>query len=262
MTDIDTSSRPALPPPPRQTEVKDEFIRVRGSWGPAWESILRLDPEFLHAYLGFSAVSARKDQLSPVVREFIYIAADSAATHMFTAGTRAHIRLALELGATANEVMEVLELTSTLGIHAANIGVPLLLEVLEEEGLRDGPTPLNEKQESLKAEFTATRGYWHTFWEGLLEIDPELFEAYTEFSSVPWRHGTLEPKVKELVYCAFDAAATHLYVPGLKLHMRNAIRLGATADEVMAVLEIVSVIGIHAAMEAAPVLEEELARLT
>jgi alkylhydroperoxidase/carboxymuconolactone decarboxylase family protein YurZ len=257
MTDVATTPRPALSV--RQAEVKEEFVRVRGTWGPAWESILRLDPEFLHAYLGFSAVPARKGHLSPVVREFIYIAADSAATHMFTAGTRAHIRTALELGATADEVMEVLELTSTLGIHAANIGVPLLLEVLEEEGLRDGPTPLSEKQESLKAGFTVTRGYWHTFWDGLLELDPELFEAYTDFSSVPWRRGPLEPKVKELVYCAFDAAATHLYVPGLKLHMRNAIRLGATPEEVMAVLEIVSVIGIHAAMEAVPVLEEELA---
>lgn len=258
MTDVATTPRPALSS--HQAEVKKEFVRVRGSWGPAWESILRLDPEFLHAYLNFSAVPARKQHLSPVVREFIYIAADSAATHMFTAGTRAHIRIALELGATADEIMEVLELTSTLGIHAANVGVPLLLEVLEEESLRDGPTPLTEKQESLKEAFTATRGYWHTSWDGLLELDPELFEAYTEFSSVPWRHGPLEPKVKELVYCAFDAAATHLYVPGLKLHMRNAIRLGATAEEVMAVLEIVSVIGIHAAMEAAPVLEEELAR--
>jgi alkylhydroperoxidase/carboxymuconolactone decarboxylase family protein YurZ len=65
--------------------------------------------------------------------------------------------------------------------------------------------------------------------------------------------------VKELVYCAFDAAATHLYVPGLKLHMRNAVRYGATQEEIMEVLEIASVIGIHAATSAAPVLLEEAA---
>ena len=156
--------------------------------------------------------------------------------------------------------MEVLELTSTLGIHAANIGVPLLLEVLTEEGIRTGPKPLDERQEKIKAEFTENRGYWHSFWDGLLEIDPDLFEAYTEFSSVPWRTGVLEPKVKELIYTAFDASATHLYVPGLKLHMRNAVRYGATQEEIMEVLEIVSVIGIHAATVAAPILEEEAAR--
>lgn len=25
-----------------------------------------------------------------------------------------------------------------------------------------------------------------TFWEDFLALDPEFFEAYTEFSSVPW----------------------------------------------------------------------------
>ncbi len=92
-----------------------------------------------------------------------------------------------------------------------------------------------------------------------MELDPELFEAYVEFSSVPWRTGVLEPKVKELMYCAFDAAATHLYVPGLKLHMRNALRYGATREELMEMLEIVSVIGIHGALVAAPMLEHALA---
>lgn len=38
--------------------------------------------------------------------------------------------------------------------------------------------------------------------------------------------------------------------------MRNAIRHGATQDEIMEVLEIVSVIGIHGALIRAPVLEE------
>ena len=28
-------------------------------------------------------------------------------------------------------------------------------------------------------------------------------------SDVPWRSGTLEPKVKEFIYITFDAAATH-----------------------------------------------------
>jgi alkylhydroperoxidase/carboxymuconolactone decarboxylase family protein YurZ len=244
----------------RQEELKAEFQRVRGTWSDAWESILRLDPDFLEAYLKFSAVPWRKNHLEDKVKEFVYLAADAAATHLYTPGIRQHIRAALAFGATKEEIMEVLELTATLGIHASNIGVPLLLEVLEEEGIRKGPKPLDERQERIKAEFTENRGYWHTFWDGLLEVDPDLFEAYTEFSSVPWRNGVLEPKVKELIYTAFDASATHLYVPGLKLHIRNAVRYGATQEEIMEVLEIVSVVGIHAATVAAPILEEELGR--
>jgi alkylhydroperoxidase/carboxymuconolactone decarboxylase family protein YurZ len=134
----------------------------------------------------------------------------------------------------------------------------VLLEVLEEEGLRNGPEPLDARREALKSSFIENRGYWHSSWEGLLELDPELFDAYVEFSSVPWRTGVLPPLVKELMYCAFDAAATHLYVPGLKLHMRNALKYGATKEQLMEMLEIVSVIGIHGALVAAPMLEQAL----
>lgn len=242
----------------RQEEVKKDFIEVRGTWSPLWESILTLDPEFLAAYLNLSAVPWKKNHLDAKTKEFIYIAVDAAATHLYEPGIRQHIKAALDHGAAPQEIMEVIELTSTLGIHAMNIGVPLLVEVLTEAGLRDGPAPLDEYQERLKADFTETRGYWHPFWDEILELDPEMFEAYTEFSSVPWEAGTLEPKVKEFVYIAFDCAATHLYVPGLKLHMQNAVGYGATAEEILEVMEIASVIGIHAATTAVPILTEEL----
>jgi alkylhydroperoxidase/carboxymuconolactone decarboxylase family protein YurZ len=243
---------------PRQQEIKDAFVEQRGTWSPLWESILRLDPEFLLSYLDFSMVPWKKNHLDAKTKELMYIAVDAAATHLYQPGIRQHIKAALDVGATPQEIMEVIELTSTLGIHAMNIGVPLLVTVLEEKGLRTGPAPLDENQERVKAEFTANRGYWHSFWDEMLELDPELFEAYTNFSSVPWKTGTLPPKVREFVYIAFDAAATHLYVPGLKLHYENALGYGATVGELLEVLEIASVIGIHAATTAVPILVEEV----
>jgi alkylhydroperoxidase/carboxymuconolactone decarboxylase family protein YurZ len=241
-----------------QEEIKADFLRIRGTWSDSWERMLELDAPFVRSYLNFSAVPWTNGPLPPKIKEFIYIAADAAATHLYTPGIRQHVRAALALGATPQEIMEVLELTSTLGIHACNIGVPLLLEVLEEMGLELPSDVLSDRQQALKDEFTANRGYWHEFWDGILKLDPDLFEAYVEFSSVPWKTGTLEPKIKEFIYTAFDASATHLYVPGLKLHMRNALGYGATTAEIMEVLEIVSVIGIHAALVAVPILIEEL----
>lgn len=240
-----------------QEAIKDEFVRARGGWADHWEAILELDPDFMRAYLDFSAVPWRKNHLDNKTKEFIYIAVDAAATHLYEPGIRQHIKAGLKAGATKAEIMEVLELTATLGIHAMNIGVPILVEVLEEKGLRSGPAELSERQEQIKAEFTKTRGYWHAFWDEMLELDPELFEAYTEFSSVPWRTGTLSPKVKEFIYIAFDTAATHLYVKGLKLHIENAVGYGATPQEILEVMEIASVLGIHAVTTAAPILLEE-----
>ena len=77
---------------------------------------------------------------------------------------------------------------------------------------------------------------------------------------MPWRSGTLSPKVKEFVYIAFDTAATHLYVKGLKLHIENAIGYGATPQEILEIMEIASVLGIHAVTTAAPILAEEAAK--
>lgn len=179
---------------PRQQEIKAKFIEVRGTWGDSWEAVLRLDPGFLLAYLEFSAVPWQQNHLPAKVKELIYLAVDANATHMYLPGVRQHIQAALAAGATGAEIMEVLELIATLGIHAMNVGVPVLVEVLQEKGLRTGPAPLKERQQEIKAEFTKNRGYWHEFWDEMLELDPELFAAYTKFSSVPWRTGSLEPK--------------------------------------------------------------------
>jgi len=244
----------------KQLQAKAAFERSHGTWNAAWDSLLRLSPGFVEAYAGFAAVPWQKNHLPDKVKAFIAMVADAAATHLYRPGIQEHIEVAIAHGATREELVEVLQLISTVGIHASNVGVPVLLDVLEEEGMRDGPEPLDARREALKSSFIDNRGYWHSSWEGLLELDPELFDAYVEFSSEPWRTGVLEPKVKELMYCAFDAAATHLYVPGLKLHMRNALRYGATQEQIMEMLEIVSLIGIHGALEAAPLLEQALDR--
>jgi alkylhydroperoxidase/carboxymuconolactone decarboxylase family protein YurZ len=243
---------------PRQNEIKAEYIAARGSWGEPWETVLRIDPEFVAAYLGMYMVPWKKNRLSPKFKELCYISINAAATHMNVPGILPHIRAALDFGATPAEIMEVLELASTLGIHTMNIGVPLLVEVLEERG-RTEPSPLDEYQEQLKARFTEVRGYWHDFWNEMLELDPEMFAAYTEFSTVPWRTGSLTPAEKELIYISYDIAATHLYVPGTKLHIRNALNHGASVGEILEVMEISSILGIHAVTTAVPILSKELA---
>ncbi|KAL1845654.1 hypothetical protein Plec18170_009641 [Paecilomyces lecythidis] len=256
--------------------LKQRFTDENGehSWTEGWQSLLKQSSELFETSLNLRAVPKKKQNLSPKVQQLVSIAVDSASTHLYVPGIQEHITSALKEGATVAEVVEVIECSSTLGIHACNIGVPILMEVLREEGIyASHPTagaPLDARREKLKAEFTAKRGYWHGFWEDFLRLDPEFFEAYLDFSSVPWVKdvngegkctGALEPKTKELIYCAFDAAATHLYKPGLKLHMRNAIRHGATPEEIMEVLEIAALLSIHTATVAMPILEREAASL-
>lgn len=178
----------------------------RDAWDSNWKSVLNLSPELFDASINLLAAPRRKKHLSPKVQQLVSIAVDSAATHLYLPGVKQHIAQALKEGATQMEIMEVIELTSTLGIHACNIGVPLLVDVMKEAGIYDSHPvagkPLDAHREQLKAEFTKNRGYWHQFWEDFLAMDPEFFEAYLGFSSVPWSRvndqnkvGGLEPKV-------------------------------------------------------------------
>jgi alkylhydroperoxidase/carboxymuconolactone decarboxylase family protein YurZ len=118
---------------------------------------------------------------------------------------------------------------------------------------------LSKRQKYLKGKFMEERGYWDEKLLGqLLRLDPDFFEAYWNFSAVPWRKGALSPKVKEFIYIAIDASTTHLFGPGLRLHIRNALKYGATKEEIMEVLECVSVLGIHTCTLGVPILVEEM----
>lgn len=245
----------------RQSELKKNFVNERGYWASFWDDLLKADPNFFEAYLDFSAVPWRTGTLEPKIKELIYTAIDASTTHLYEPGLRQHIRNALGYGATKEEIMEVFELTSVLGIHSCTLGVPVLMEeYAKTQQTSENDDVLTDRQRQLKESFVTKRGYWASFWDGLLKIDPDFFEAYLGLSSVPWEHGVLEPKVKELIYAAIDAATTHLYEPGLRQHISNALGYGATREEVMEVLELTSVLGIHTCTLGVPILMEELER--
>jgi alkylhydroperoxidase/carboxymuconolactone decarboxylase family protein YurZ len=118
---------------------------------------------------------------------------------------------------------------------------------------------LTERQKQIKEKFTKARGYWsEEAWGQLLRLDPDFFEAYTDYSSKPWIKGVLPPKVKEFVYIAIDVSCTHLHAVGTRQHIKNALKYGATKEEIMEVFELASVLGIHTLNMAVPILVEEL----
>ncbi|MDP6687985.1 MAG: carboxymuconolactone decarboxylase family protein [Alphaproteobacteria bacterium] len=240
----------------RQQAIKDAFVKARGYWAKIMDQILGLSPDYFEAYTELSSVPWKHGVLEPKVKEFMYIAADASTTHLYNAGTRIHMQNALRHGATVEEIFEVLQLTASLGIHSCTVGVPILLEELAAAGKLE-EAPLDERQTALKEAFTENRGYWAPFLDGLLQHSPEFFEAYLKISSVPWRTGPLEPKVKEFVYIAIDGATTHLYEPGLRQHIRNAIQLGASKEELLEVLQLVTAIGVHTITDSVPILIKE-----
>jgi alkylhydroperoxidase/carboxymuconolactone decarboxylase family protein YurZ len=221
------------------------------------------DPKFFEAWMRLKNAAEGTGLLEPRLRELVGLAVNGAVTHLHEPAMRAHIRAALEAGATTEQIMEVLQLISVLGIHACSLGISSLQDEMNKAdialpaALQAALTP---RQERIKEDFTRDRGYWSERWETLLRLDAEFFEGYCGYSSHPWKTGSLAPKERELMYIAIDASTTHLYDPGLRVHYRNALRYGATMEEILEVLKLTSLIGIQSCTVGAAILEEELAR--
>lgn len=112
------------------TPVSDH-LRTTGNFNPAWTELAEMDPAWLEKFLDMGMTPIAAGVLDPLTLEFIAIAVDASCTHLYAPGVRRHIRKALELGATQQEILGVLQCVSVLGIHSCALGVPILAEELE-----------------------------------------------------------------------------------------------------------------------------------
>ena len=75
---------------------------------------------------------------------------------------------------------------------------------------------------------------------------------------MPQKNGPLAQKYKELILIAINAVTTHLYAPGVRRHIQNALKAGATREEILETIQLTTVMGIHACNLAIPILMEEV----
>ena len=112
-----------------------EPVHSTGNWHPSWESSARLDPVWTEKAIAISIAPAVSGALDPKTVELLRIALDLA--QQYPAGTRRHIRRALQSGATREEITSVLQLTCLQGLRSMQLGAPILLEELERLGTDD-----------------------------------------------------------------------------------------------------------------------------
>ena len=106
------------------------------------------------------------------------------------------------------------------------------------------------------------KGDWNPLWDQMHALDADFLEAYLAFRSVPHESGPLDTKTRELIMIAINAATTHLYEPGVRRHMQNAFKAGATQAEILETIQLTTVMGIHACNLAVPILIEEAQKHT
>ncbi|HSV82876.1 MAG TPA: carboxymuconolactone decarboxylase family protein [Ramlibacter sp.] len=121
------------PQPAFDTPVCDQ-LRANGNWNPHWEPFAALDPEWTEKFLAMGITPMVSGVLDAKTVEFIAIAVDASCTHMYAPGVRRHVRAALELGATKEEITAVLQCVSVLGIHTMSLAAPILIDELKAQG--------------------------------------------------------------------------------------------------------------------------------
>ena len=104
-------------------------------------------------------------------------------------------------------------------------------------------------------------GNWNPDWESWARFDPSWTDKAVSMSITPAVSGALDAKTIELIRIALDASCPRLYAPGVRRHIRRALEAGATRQEIIAVLQLVSMQGLHTMCLAAPILVEQLQAL-
>jgi alkylhydroperoxidase/carboxymuconolactone decarboxylase family protein YurZ len=182
-------------------------------------------------------------QLDALTCELIAFAVCLSVTTLDSAGARLHAERALALQANADQLHEVVLLVSGLGVHSLFEGTRLVNSLTSLEG--EVAQAMDEGRQQLWDKWIGQECYWNRFerevpgfLKGLLQASPQGFDAFFRYCAVPWNSGHLPVLVKELLSMAVDATPTHRFLPGVRLHLANAIRLGASREMVMQALEI------------------------
>lgn len=101
-------------------------------------------------------------------------------------------------------------------------------------------------------------GQWNQAWDQVAAFDDEWMEKFLDMGTHSVRKGIIDPRTYELIAIAVDASCTHMYSPGVKRHIAAALDLGVTPEEIMAVLQLVAVLGIHSVALGTPHLVDEM----
>ncbi len=198
----------------------------------------------------------RSGALSHKLVELVSLAFNVACTNQNAEGTRRHIRGALDAGASREEILMIIKMGSLLSIHTCSLGAPILLEEAKAAGVA---LPTNPPVPTPAADALKAAGQWNAAWDPFFQIAPAWTDAFMAVGGPVYGGGTLSAKDAELLSIAFDASITHIYAPGTRRRIKNALKAGASVAEIFEVLKICVTQGVQARNMAVPILAEELA---
>jgi alkylhydroperoxidase/carboxymuconolactone decarboxylase family protein YurZ len=183
------------------------------------------------------------EPLTAAARSLVEYAVCTSVTTLDLARARTAAERALDQGATPAQLHEVLTLVSGLGVHSLMEGSRDLADVVARRG--EGPPAVDEDRAELRERLLGSAPFWDVFeghvpgfLDALLRLSPVSFEGFIAYGALPARTRQVQPVVKEVISVALDALPNHRYLPGLRLHLENALRMGAGSTAINEALAI------------------------
>jgi alkylhydroperoxidase/carboxymuconolactone decarboxylase family protein YurZ len=213
------------------------------TWGSRSLDLLReLDPEWIESYSRMTINPWLSGAFSAKEFALIAVALSATITNLGGEALRRHIASALRAGATQLEVLEVLKMAALSALRPMSLGAPILIEEAKAAGISFDTTVESETPD----------------WGSIYQLDPTWTEAFVEAGLGLHTNGVLTPKFVELIGVAFEAAIAH-NAPGVHRHMKAALDLGATPEQILTILKLCVSQGADALYFGVPILAEEAA---
>ena len=115
---------------------------------------------------------------------------------------------------------------------------------------------MDDRARELTKRMEEERGFGRLWRKLLAERDPVFMELFHNVAMHVFRDGALSRKMKEIICICADAL--QLYEPGVRIHTRNALKLGATEQEIIEALEAAIMPGIHYLSVLLPAIADEV----
>jgi alkylhydroperoxidase/carboxymuconolactone decarboxylase family protein YurZ len=232
--------------------VTIQGARRTGLWGPALALLEQWDPTWTQACHEMSVHPWRNSVLSDRFAVLVCIALNAACTTLDGEAVRRHIRAALAAGSSRDEIAFVVKCATVVSLHSLSVAAPILM--IEAESQEPSP---HHPTATPTCDALRAAGQWNTAWDPFVQLDPQWTEEFMTLGADIYSSDVLTSKEIELLSIAVDASVSHMYVPGIRRHIRGALDAGATVEEIVAVLQLCVSQGVQACNLAIPILDEE-----
>lgn len=192
------------------------------------------------------------EPLEPLQSALIALAVSTSVTLLDRKEIESAIALAFDVGATVEQVQEIVALASGLGVHSLMASVVPILDEARRRGLIDSNEQLDPERQALWDKHVGSDPFWNAFSDELpgfliamLRLSPDIFVGFFEYCAIPWKTRTVRAWIKELAAMACDATPSHRFGPGFRVHLANAIKLGVGRKAIAQTLDIAASAPIH-----------------